>query len=318
MHNLSYSILLIQYLENVSTVTENEGSARCGRTGPVNGTAGIFIAAVVGVACAAGTVHADSNPDRVVSLPGDLVEFTRHCADEPRHRVQAYALFVSPTGDARALFQVQVGFAAYEKTIQVFSKLQGLALDAGVAWGERSFALVLAAQNASGQTVVSPALSTWIDHAGWRQDAPAAVNQFVTTATGRTNWITFVEPDEAVTEDEVEGYRSMEPMHIAVNDLALRDKNETIAMLVILRDLDNSGEILMLGPSIRIPERVWTKKPPDHEPHGQAQSWDLFPVGRFLNWSYRAWKYRKCIDERKAAKRFVMSDKSRVELIPSP
>ena len=231
-----------------------------------------------------------------------VVEFSRHCANESRYRVQAYALLASPSGDARALFLVQVGFAGLEKTIQVLSSLQALALDAGTKWRGKTYALVLALQNASGRAIESPPVSTWVDHTGWGQNAKATRKNFTTTADGQTAWLTFVEPDEASTDAGAEGHRYMEPMQIAVDDLELREQNEPIALSVIIRDLDSDEEIRMAGPSLRIPKRMWKMKPPVSGVLNLPQSLNPFQEGGIPNWLGRAFKYRKCIDERKAAK----------------
>ncbi len=279
------------------TANENNGDA-----GTVHRVTGLFIAAVVYIACAGGAVHAADESDPVVSRPGDLVEFTRHCADEIRHRVQAYALFASPSKHTRALFQVEVGFAGHAQTIRVLAELQALALDAGAEWGEKSYELVLAAQNASGITVESPGVSTWTDHTGWRRHTAATSRSFATTADGRTRWLTFAEPDEASTDAGAEAFHYMDPMQITVGDLELRDQDEPIALSVIIRDLDSDDEIPMTGPSLRIPERMWTMKPPVSRVLTLAQSLNPFQAGGIPDWYFRGWKYRKCNDERKQAK----------------
>ena len=286
----------------MAAVSENNGDA-----GAVHGVTGLMIAAVINIACAGSAVHAADMSDPVVSRPGDLVEFTRHCANEIRYRVQTYALFTSPSKHARTLFQVEVGFVGRAQTIRVLADLQALALDAGAEWGERSYELVLALQDASGKTVESPGVSTWIDHTGWRHNTAAISRSFATTADGRTHWLTFVEPDEAVTAAEVEAFHYMDPMQIAVGGLGLQDQNEPLALSVIIRDLDSDDEIRMTGPSLRIPERMWTMKPPVSRVLTLAQSLNPFQVGGIPDWYFRGWKYRKCNDERKQAKELFRS-----------
>ncbi len=273
----------------------------------MNGLASLLVAAIVSVTCAGSTVRAAGKTDPVVSNTGDLIEFSRHCADENRYRVQTYALFASPSKHARALVQVQIGFVGLERTIRVLAGLEALALDAGMEWGERSYALVLALLNVSGRTIESLAISTWIDHTGWGENARSTVRNFVTTADGQTRWLTFVEPDERPADAGMDGHRIIEPMQLPVGDLELQDQNESIALSVIIRDLESDEEIRMTGPSMRIPKRMWAMKPPVSRVLNLPQSLNPFQEGGIPRVIGRAWKYRGCIKERKEAKKLFRS-----------
>ena len=59
------------------------------------------------------------------------------------------------------------------------------------------------------------------------------------------------------------------------------------------------------GPLVRIPERVWSMEPPDPRPLGLLETLDPTEEGGLPRFLGRAWKYRKCIGERRAAKRFL-------------
>ena len=156
-------------------------------------------ALILVVALVAGSVTgADSRADPVVSSSGDVIEFSRHCADERPYRVQAYALLEAPSKQARALVQVQAGFYGVEQFVSVVVGLEALALNAGADWGNRTFSLRLVLQPAAGTTVAGPAISTWYDADAWRPPAEPPMRRFTTTATGQTRWLTFVEPGRGV------------------------------------------------------------------------------------------------------------------------
>ena len=133
---------------------------------------------------------AESRTDPVVSSPGDVIAFSRHCADERPYRVQAYALLEAPSQQARALVQVQAGFFGVEQFISIVVGLEALALNAGADWGNRTFSLRLLLQPAAGTTVEGPVLSTWYDAEEWRPPAEPPTRRFTTTAKGQTRWLT--------------------------------------------------------------------------------------------------------------------------------
>ena len=130
---------------------------------------------------------------------------------------------------------------------------------------------------------------------------PPIQQAFETTAAGQARWLTFAEPDEAMRETD-HGYRFAPSLEIKVSALDMDDHDAAILLTVIVRDLEGSEEIRMTGPSLRIPERVWSMKPPAHGVLNLTQALNPFQEGGVFRTIGRAWKYRKCIDERRAAK----------------
>ena len=62
-------------------------------------------------------------------------------------------------------------------------------------------------------------------------------------------------------------------------------------------------KIRMTRPALRIPQRVWSMKPLAYREQGLAQSLNLLDEGGIAQALAGAWRYRDCIDERRAAKR---------------
>ena len=59
----------------------------------------------------------------------------------------------------------------------------------------------------------------------------------------------------------------------------------------------------LAGPRVRIPERIWALEPPVPKTLGMVGMLNPAQEGGVFNFVGRAWKYRKCIEERRAAKR---------------
>ena len=267
----------------------------------------IHIAIATCLVIAGSVTGAESRTDPVVSSLGDVIAFSRHCADEKPYRVQAYALLEASSTQARALVQVQAGFSGVEQFISIVVGLEALALNAGADWGNRTFSLRLVLEPVAGTTVEGPALSTWYDADEWSPPAEPPMRRFTTTAKGQTRWLTFVEPGEEATEFDHDGHHVMEPMRIAVRDLALQDRYAPIALAIIIRDLANAEEIRMAGPSFLIPARIWTMQPPP--PTAKAlnlpQALNPMQEGGIANTVVRQWTYRGCIKERRQAKKMM-------------
>ena len=275
---------------------------RFNRSNAVHTAALFFIAGALGIGCAVGAPRAETRPDPVLSKQGDTIEFTRHCATERPHQVQAYAYLTSSSGQARALVRAQVGFAGLQRAPSVSAELQALALDAGKEWANRSYSLSLAAQPAGGGIVEGAPLTTWHDLPGPGKHGYPEVRTFTANQEGQTRWITFLKKGQAASGFEA-GHRLMEPVQVALQDLALQDRNTPVAISVIIRDLESGQEIRMNGPSLRIPEQVWTMEPQVFQALDLPQTLNPSQEGGLFHALGQNWKYRKCIDERKEAKK---------------
>ena len=234
----------------------------------------------------------------MVHYPDSLIEFSRHCADEKPYTVQAYALFRSADGHARALVAPWAGYRGIDGKIWMGVRLQSFALDAGPQWGAGGYSLRLEAHVEKGRKVTGAEITTY--HAS-EPGGPPIQQAFETTAAGQDRWLTFVEPDEAMRETD-RGYRFAPSLEIKVSALDMDDHDAAILLTVIVRDLEGSEEIRMTGPSMRIPDRVWSMKPPAYGVLNLTQALNPFQEGGVFRTIGRAWKYRKCIDERRAAK----------------
>ena len=276
--------------------------ARFGKTNAVHKVVLFCVAGALGLSCAAGAPRAETRLDPVLSRPGDTIGFTRHCATEHLHQVQAYAYLASPSGQARALVRAQVGFVGLQQALSVSAGLEALALDAGREWGNRSYSLSLAAQPAGGTTVEGPARTTWHDLPGPDGHHPGS-RAFTTDREGQTRWITFIEKGETDAGFAAAGHRLMEPLQVPLSELELQDRNTPVAVSVIIRDLESGQEIRMTGPSLRIPEQVWSMEPQVFQVLDLPQTLNPSQQGGLFQTLSHNWKYRKCINERREAKK---------------
>ena len=276
--------------------------ARFNGSSTVHKAALFCIAGALGIGCAAGAPRAETRLDPVLSKPGDTIEFTRHCATERPHQVQAYAYLTSLSGQARALVRAQVGFAGLQRVPSVSAELQALALDAGREWANRSYSLSLAAQPAGGGIVEGAPLTTWHDLPGPGKHGYPEVRTFTANQEGQTRWITFLKKGQTASGFEA-GHRLMEPVQVSLRELELQDRDTPVAISVIIRDLESGDEIRMNGPSLRIPEQVWTMEPQVFQVLDLPQTLNPSQEGGLFHALRQNWKYRKCIDERREAKK---------------
>ncbi len=269
-----------------------------------------FIAVLLGISGCYSHARKVEADEPVVHYPGSLINFSRHCADEKPYTVQGYALFASANGRARALVAPWAGYTGIDGKLGMGVRLESFALDAEPQWGEGKYSLRFEAQAEKGRKVTGAEVTTY--HAS-EPGGPPLQQVFETTAAGQARWLTFVEPDEASSDSDL-GYRFAPLLDIKVSALDMQDHDAAIQLAVIVRDLEGSEEIRMMGPSLKIPERVWSMKPPAHGVLNLQRMLNPFQEGGVFRTVGRAWKYRKCIDERRAAKKefrsFSLADTS--------
>ena len=247
-------------------------------------------------ACSTERAGSGSGPDFVLHPPGGRIEFSRRCADEDAFRVKAYARMESPGGRARAVAAVLAGFPAEGGgSVRVDVRLQRLRIDGGEGWRNASYTIRLLAHGGSSE-LEGPAVGDFLENEEWRN--------FRMDGTGRADWITFVEPGEEA--DGAEDFHNESPdLGFEARDLGVKGPDGEFGLGLEIRNRAN-GEVLVLhGPLVRIPERVWAMDPPAPRPLGLLETLDPAEEGGLPRFLGRAWKYRKCIGERRAAKRFL-------------
>ena len=219
------------------------------------------------------------------------------CADEDPYRVKAYARMESPDGRARAVAAVLAGYRATGgKTVFVDVRLQRLKLDAGREWRNARYTIRLTARSAHG-VLEGRELGSYVE------DAKGEI-RFSTDDSGTADWITFVEPD-----DEVEGserfHRFGPELDFKARDLGVDGPQDEFDLALILRNEANGRTLELRGPRVRVPERIWAMDPPTPRVLGFLDVLNPAQEGGLFNVVGRAWKYRECIEERRAAKRFL-------------
>jgi len=253
---------------------------------------------MVGGVCVVEPVESDSGSvTPVLSPPGGRIEFDRKCANEDPYRVKAYTRMESPDERVRAVAKILVGYPDRGgESIWINVRLQRLKIDAGKTWRNVPYTIRLLANHQS--------LQLKGEAVGSFHDRELVLKLFRTGDDGTADWITFVEPGE-----EVEGtenlYHTGPDMRVAVADLGVSGTTEEIGLALEIQNQQSGETIRLPGPYVRVPQRVWAMSPPDLRPLGLAETLDPTEEGGLFRFLGRAWKYRKCIKERRAAKRYL-------------
>lgn len=247
-----------------------------------------------GGACA--TERTGSGPEPVLP-PGGRIEFNRRCADEDAFRVKAYAWMESSDGRARAVAEVLAGFPAEGGgLVRVDVRLQRLRIDGGRGWRNASYTIRLLARGGSSE-LKGPAAVGFLAHEKGRRE-------FRADGTGRADWITFVEPGEEA-DDAEDFYNEPPDLGFDARDMGVKGPDDEFGLGLEIRNRADGEAIHLHGPLVRIPERVWVMDPPAPRPLGLLETLDPTEKGGLPRFLGRAWKYRKCIEERRTAKRFL-------------
>ena len=249
--------------------------------------------------CEKQPAHSAFDLDPVVHPVSGRIVFNRRCADENPYSVQAYARMASEDGRAQAAVAYHAGYRATGgKTVYIDLRLHRLKLNAGAGWENADFSLRLIGR-ASQRTVQGPTVRHYVHDADGRE--PVRRN-FRTDATGAADWITFIEPDDR-REDADRFYRMGPELDFEAQGLQVDNSQQEIELTLALENEANGKILELQGPRLRVPERLWAMTPPTPETLGLAQVLNPLQEGGLFNVLGRAWKYRKCIEERRAAKR---------------
>ena len=236
-------------------------------------------------------------PDPMLHAPGGRIVFNRMCADEEPYRVKAYARMESPDGQARAVAAVLAGYRATGgKTVFVDVRIQRLKLDAGEQWRNANYTIRLTAR--SDHTMVEGS-----EVGGYVEGGKGEV-RFTTGDSGTADWITFVEPDDR--DEDSERFHHFAPeLDFTDDELGVGGPQDEFDLTLILRNETNGRMLVLPGPRVRIPERIWALELPVPGTLGFLDMLNPAQEGGVFDVLGRGWKYRKCIEERRAAKRFL-------------
>ena len=252
-------------------------------------------------ACATQTAEPVLDPDPMLHPPGGRIVFNRMCAGEEPYQVKAYARMESPDGRARAVTAVLAGYRATGgKTVFVDVRLQRLKLDAGKEWRSADFAIRLTSRSAR-TAFDGPMVGSYV---GGAEGQEPAYRQFGTDERGTADWMTFVEPDDRTGNGDHFHYFGPE-LSLKAPDLGVEGPQDEFDLALMLRNEANGRTLELVGPRVRVPERIWMMEPPTPRALGLAQTLNPDQEGGLFSFLGRVWKYRKCIEERRAAKGFL-------------
>ena len=260
-------------------------------------TTSILALLLANAACAGPPAVPVFEPDPMLHAPGGRIVFNRMCADEEPYRVKAYARMESPDGRARAVAAVLAGYRATGgKTVFVNVWIQRMKLDAGEHWRNADFTIRLDARS-------ERAMVEGTEVGVYGEDGKGEV-WFRTGNSGTADWTTFVEGDNE--GENVERFHRFAPELDFTDDaLKVNGPEDEFDLTLTLRNETNGRMLELAGPRVRIPERIWALEPPVPGTLGFLDMLNPAQEGGVFNFVGRAWKYRKCIEERRAAKRFL-------------
>ena len=257
----------------------------------------VFALLLANGACATPTAAPVFETDPMLHPPGNRIVFNRMCADEEPYRVRAYARMESPDGRARAVAAVLPGYRATGgKTVYVDVRLQRLTVDAGRDWCEARFTVRLVARSERA-VVEGPEFGTYVE-------SSVGARRFRTDRSGIADWMTFVEPDDA-KEDMDRFHRFSPELSFTAADLDVKRPQDEFDLTLVLRNESNGAILELAGPRVRVPERIWSMEPPVPSTLGLLGALNPVQEGGIFDVVGRAFKYRECIENRRAAKRFL-------------
>ena len=230
--------------------------------------AAVLALALSNCACATQPAEPVFDPDPVLHPPGGRIVFNRMCADEEPYRVKAYARMESPDGRGRAVAEVLGGCRATGgRTVFVDVQIQRLKLDAGQAWRDAEYAIRLTGRSARG-AVNGPMVGSYL---GGTHGQEPAYRRFSTDDRGSADWLTFVEPDDRTgTTERFHNFGA--ELNITAPILGVEGPQDEFDLALMLRNEANGQTLELLGPRVRVPERIWMMEPPTPEALGLAET----------------------------------------------
>ena len=259
--------------------------------------------AVVLAGCATATdvpPRAAEPQNPIVHEAGTEIGFHRKCADAEPFWAQAYGAFRSGDGRVRALANLHARRDPVRLTeVVVGMRLVAMQVDAGPEWADAPLALRMDARS-QGRRIVGA------DHAEYSANPAPGTGErrsFRTDARGRMAWLDFIEPTEPEGKTD-RAYNWSPSMEVSATELGLTEPERRVLLDLTLTHRDTGDEIRLTGPSLRVPDRIWNETPPKPRVLGLVATLNPFDRGSVWAWLANSARYRHCIEERRAAKRW--------------
>ena len=209
------------------------------------------------------------------------------------------AIRVSPNASGRGLtLSIAPAYRATGgKTVFVDVRIQRLKLDAGKHWRNAHYTIRLTARS-------EHAMVEGSEVGGYVEDAKGEM-RFGTDGSGSADWITFVERDDR-DEDSERVHRFGPELSFTDDELRVRGPQDEFDLTLILRNETNGRTLELPGaPRTDTGTDMDPGAPPVPETLGLLDVLNPAQEGGLFDVVGRGWKYRKCIEERRAAKRFL-------------
>ena len=247
-------------------------------------------------------VSAAVDPADVVAEPDEVITFERHCATEQPYRVQAYGRFATAEpATAEALVLVLAGHAGPLRDSPVIGVgLQAMRIRGLVGWADEPFSMALVVADGS-NAVVGASVATYYESA---PGGPPGATAFRMDSTGNYDWLSFVEPGEAPADETGQKSHRIPPdLYVSHTHFADSDWNEPMRLSLVLESEGQGEQVTLVGPHLIAPRDIMNAPAPEGRVLGLLETLNPLDEGGLFQWLRGAVKYRKCIDERRAAKR---------------
>ena len=116
--------------------------------------------------------------------------------------------------------------------------------------------------------------------------------------------MTFVEPEDE-DDDTIRFHRFGPELSLEAAGLGVESPRDELDLSLVLRNEAGGQTLELVGPGVRVPQRVWAMDPPAPRALGLLETLNPAQEGGLFDVLGRAWKYRTCIEERRAAKAFL-------------
>ena len=257
---------------------------------------------VTGLAAFCVSASAGAGAPAMVAEPGQVIRFERRCAAEMPYRVQAYGKFLTDadTPAAQALALVVAGYAGtLAEGAGIGVVLQAVRIRGLEDWADEPFSVALTL-SADGHVAAGANADTY--HESF-PGTPPSVTAFRIDKAGNHDWLTFLEPSDRPDDSPEHRFHRIPPsLFVSRSRMTDPDWRRPLQLDLRLVNAGRGEEIALQGPLVVAPDKIMDSPPPKTGALGLARALNPAEEGGLFRTLFRAAKYRRCIDERRAAK----------------
>ena len=263
----------------------------------------------MGDAIASGGSPSRKGPPEAARAAGGAARverFDHRCADAKPLQVQAYAEIRAKEGRGKALVLVYARRdAVHPGEIFIGLRLVAMRIEAGREGARASWSVRLEARTETLRHVGTPH-SHYISNPSRREGRRRA---FRSDETGALDWLDYVERNDRKGRGGFPCNWSPR-METRADDLGLAEESRVVALGLVLTEARTGSVVRLSGATIRIPDRMWRDPPARSKFADLLAMLSPFDRGARRKTLAGGARCRKCIVERRSAKRCFASQQS--------